>query len=829
MFEVQSSKLFVHNFFVIFQIHEQFCQLQFSIVFLSYKNHNKSHMNQIYTNIPKRFHPFQTLILFLVILISNSIYSQPNLTPYNISWHSQSNNALESMPCGGGDVGLNIWIEDGDLLIYLSQSGAFDELNAFLKHGRVRVTLNPNPFKDGTLFNQTLKLQQGYVEINGQKDGLRSNIKVWVDVFHPNVHIEISSNEPVKAIAAYESWRTDNHELRKLEPDMCRSYLGAPVKPIIRADSVSFTKNNEIEFYHQNRNKETVFDMVVKQQKLDEYKNQLWNPNKNRIFGGIMFGKNMVRVERSNGHYASTPFKSWLLQSKSPEKQHHINVCLNTDNAESVDVWRNQVGELKKIALKNPSKAHEATISWWKEFWNRSYICIDHNQKDTSSQAWQVARNYNLFRYQLGCNAYGKYPTKFNGGLFTVDPFFIDTIRPYTPDFRRWGGGSFTAQNQRLVYWPMLKSGDFDMMKPQFDFYLNMLKNAELRAKVYWGHDGACFTEQIENFGLPVAFEYKWKRPEGFDDGVSYNAWVEYHWDTALEFCYMILDYEQFTGNDISEYLPLIESCLRFFDEHYQYRSSMRTPKKLDENGHLVIYPGTSCETYKMATNAVTTVSALQSVTKRALELDDKYWTKDQRSYFTELETRIPPIYFRDMNGYKTISPAKSWERINNVEFPQLYPVFPYGIYGIGKPNLDIAINTWKYSIDIPEQKQIISWHQDAIFCARMGLTDEAADLTIQKLGNADQRYPTFWGPGHDWVPDHNWGGSGMIGLQEMLMQTDSTKIYLFPAWPKDWDVSFKLHAPFNTTIEGSLKNGKLEKLIVNPEVRRKDVIVMLF
>ena len=38
-----------------------------------------------------------------------------------------------------------------------------------------------------------------------------------------------------------------------------------------------------------------------------------------------------------------------------------------------------------------------------------------------------------------------------------------------------------TAQNQRLVYWPMLKSGDFDMMPSQFDFYNRMLKKAELR------------------------------------------------------------------------------------------------------------------------------------------------------------------------------------------------------------------------------------------------------------------------------------------------------------------------------------------------------------
>jgi hypothetical protein len=108
-----------------------------------------------------------------------------------------------------------------------------------------------------------------------------------------------------------------------------------------------------------------------------------------------------------------------------------------------------------------------------------------------------------------------------------------------------------------------------------------------------------------------------------------------------------------------------------------------------------------------------------------------------------------------------------------------------------------------------------------------MGMTKEAADYNTKKLRDSERRFPTFWGPGHDWVPDHNWGGSGMIGLQEMLMQTIGDQIVLFPAWPKEWDVSFKLHAPKNTTVEVVYFGGKLVKLEVTPESRRKDVRVM--
>jgi len=288
----------------------------------------------------------------------------------------------------------------------------------------------------------------------------------------------------------------------------------------------------------------------------------------------------------------------------------------------------------------------------------------------------------------------------------------------------------------------------------------------------------------------------------------------------------MILQDHIYTGQSIKQYLPLIESCLIFFDEHYQYLSSLRTTKKLDENGHLVIYPGTACETYKMATNPVTTICALKSVINNLLKLSDDYLSTERKKYYEEFLKRIPPIPYRIKNERKTIAPAERYERINNIEIPQLYPVFPYDFFGIGKPNLDIAINTWRYGIDKPEQKNYISWHQDGIFCARLGLTEEAKNITIKKFSNGNFRFPVFWGPGHDWVPDHNWGGSAMIGLQEMLLQTKDSIIYLLPSWPEEWDVHFKLYAPYNTIIECVYKNKKIEKLNVSPQSRKKYIIV---
>lgn len=735
----------------------------------------------------------------------------------------QSKNSGESMPCGGGDIGLNVWVEKGDLLFYISRSGVFDENNVFPKLGRVRVRLSPNPFENGDLFRQELKLNEGYVEITGKKGNLTVTFKVWVDVFSPVIHVDAEASRRVSARAWYESWRTVPGELRG-NARSASSYKWAAPKVAIFPDSVRH-EDNGVLFYHQNRDS-TIFDASVKQQQLEPVKSKLWNPLASLTYGGRMEGVDMAAdpvIVR--GKYADAAFTGFGLKSKSPSKSIRISIYLHTDQQRDVAIWKKGLRETIEKARTNGLLAQSKTIEWWRQYWQRSYIALNASSKDSASPVWQVGRNYQLFRHMLGCNAFGTYPTKFNGGLFTYDPVFVDSSYHFSPDHRNWGGGTFTAQNQRLVYWPMLKSGDFDMMKPQFEFYQRILGNAETRTRHYWGHRGASFTEQIENFGLPNFAEYGSKRPAGYDPGLEYNKWLEYLWDTSLEFCLMILDGQHFTGADIRRYLPLIESCVVFFDEHYQQLAAQRSAAKLDQSGHLVFFPGSAAETYKMAYNSVTTVAGLKTVLERMVALPAQYGSSMQRTHWKEMLRHIPPISFREMQGRRTIAPAQAWERIQNTEIPQLYPVFPYGMYGIGQPDLETAINTWKYDTEAIQNRNHTSWHHDNIFCARLGLTEEAAALTIQKLQDSGRRFPAFWGPGHDWVPDHNWGGSGMIGLQEMLLQTPHDAIYLLPAWPDAWDVQFKLHAPRNTVVEGEWKNGKMVTLKVTPESRRKDIV----
>lgn len=748
-----------------------------------------------------------------------------SLDKYNPVWTSQSTSSAESMPCGGGDIGLNVWVENGDLLVYLSKSGTFDENNTMLKLGRLRVKLSPNPFA-GTEFKQELKLNDGCVNITGADGKLSASLNIWVDVYQPVVHIDIRSSQPVTTQAAYESWRYRDRQMHGTENNQSSWKFGAPPITTTFADSILLT-GNAVQFCHHNRDT-TVFDATVDQQFMRSVKDQMFNPLKNLTFGGILTGTGMVPDGTTTGTYQNTDYKAWQLKSAKPVTNQQLQVCFYTQQTPNINTWQKGLSKVVQQAKQTSATARQRALSWWHQYWQRSYIQINPDQPQPDSTAWQVGRNYQLFRYMLGCNSYGQYPTKFNGGLFTYDPALVNKSFAYTPDFRNWGGGLMTAQNQRLVYFPMLKSGDWDMLKPQFDFYLRSLHNAELRSRVYWNHNGASFTEQIENFGLPNYAEYGKKLPADFDKGVEYNKWLEYEWDTVFQFCLMMLDVQQYAGTDIHQYIPFIQSCLTFYNEHYQYLAKLNTGKALDEQGHLILYPGSAAETFKMARNSTTTIAALQTILSRLLALPPGYLNTQSRKQWKTMLSQLPPISFAEFKGKQTIAPAQSWERLNNSETPQLYPVFPWHMYGVGKPGLQTAINTYQLDTNAVKFRSHVGWKQDNIFAADLGLTDEAARLTLLKLKDSGRRFPAFWGPGFDWTPDHNWGGSGMIGLQEMLLQTDGKKIFLFPAWPKTWDVHFKLHAPYQTTVEGELKNGKISNLKITPQTRLKDVVNML-
>ena len=463
-------------------------------------------------------------LLFVWLLGSTALWGQPA----DVVWNSQSRNSSGSMPCGGGDIGMNVWVEDDDVFFYLCRSGSFDENNTLLKQGRFRIRLTPNPFAGKSDFRQTLHLKDGYVSVTTPM----GQMHIWADVFHPVVHVEVETKEVTSMRVSYESWRTADRVMSREEGLQC-SYAGEWPGTVVTAHDSILVGEENLTFFHRNAS-HTVVDAVIKQQGLESEASHLYNPLRNLIFGGRIAG-DLIFSGTRRGHYCGTEYEAWTYKSRKPANRQSFRITLHAVQTPVVSDW--EAGLEKTEKELHAAKDKEASRRWWNEFWQRSFVRAE-------GEAARAARNYDLYRYMAACNAFGQWPAKPDGGLFTFDPSTTGGESQLTPDYRRGGAGTLTAHEMALVYWPMLKNGDTDLMKTLFECYRRLLPTAQLRSQVYWGYSGACFSEETENFGLVNPAAYGLNRPEGFDKGREYHPSSEYEWGTVCwrraAWCWML-------------------------------------------------------------------------------------------------------------------------------------------------------------------------------------------------------------------------------------------------------------------------------------------------
>jgi hypothetical protein len=328
-------------------------------------------------------------------------------------------------------------------------------------------------------------------------------------------------------------------------------------------------------------------------------------------------------------------------------------------------------------------------------------------------------------------------------------------------------------------------------------------------------------------WGLPNLNDFGWNNPSN----ELKSNWQRYHIQGTLEVIAQMLDYYEYTGDvDFARnsIVPFADAIVTYYDQHW--------PR--DENGKIRMSPVQSLETYQRnAVNPTPDIAGLKSILPRLLALPKKLTSSSQRTAWaktlkdlppipmgTTAHGKLPPFGIGDTNGAPTILPAEKYGKTSNGENPELYVAFPYRLYGVGKPGLELARDTFAAR----RFPFMTCWGQDGTESAVLGLTQEAQKVAISEFTDyGDERFLWFWKAGGDWIPDLDNGGSGMITLQLMLMQCDGKRIQLLPAWPADWTADFKLHAPYETTVEGHVENGKVTNLKVTPKSRTKDVIVV--
>ncbi|HVW12083.1 MAG TPA: DUF5703 domain-containing protein [Bryobacteraceae bacterium] len=763
-------------------------------------------------------HSSRLLAAVAAAALSIPLSAAPKPGEYDVVWDSPGQSYKDSMPVGNGDIALNVWTEPGgDIVFLIGKTDAWTENGELVKLGRVRVHIAANPFTAGPAFRQILRPQEGVVEIRGAAS---ARALIWVDANAPVIHVEASGLKPSDVQARAELWRLAPRRTEDVRGNDevqrgIRELSGNPDHAVvIDPDTILPAANSRVEWLHFNRR--SMYPSLFENQHLTSLLGKYPDPLLHRAFGVLMKGADFV----TSGDLT--------LKSAHSLRNFDLDLYALTAQVASPAEWQARIEKTAANAgAISVAAARKASEDWWKSFWDRSWIDVSGNEN-----ADLVTHGYAMQRWMTATEGRGAEPMKFNGGLFTTgqEP---PPGTPYDPakgqidaDYRAWGS-NYWFQNQRLLYWPMIADGDFDTLNPFFKMFVNALPLAHDRIRLAYGHDGAVFPETMYFWGLPNNNDFGWGRQQM--DMAS--RWIRWHVNNGLELTAMMLDTWDITHDPEfarGTLLPLAVQLTTYFDQHW--------PRV---NGKLRFDPSAALETRQTAVDPAPDIAGLMDVLPRLAAMPESMTTPEQRSMWRKMLADLPPLprgttdtagkcpqtsETASPDGVKILWPAAKFGKYENVENPELYSVFPFRIFGAGLPELDLARATYQAR----GNKASTCWVQDGIHAACLGLADSARDEAVANFTDyGSERFRWFWKPGHDYEPDLDNGGAGQMILQSMLLQVRGEKLLLFPAWPKEWNVDFQLHAPMNTTVRGVWRNGRLEKLEVTPASRAKDIVRM--
>ena len=729
-----------------------------------------------------------------------------NIQRYNVVWESPSKDATGVMPIGNGDMAAGVYaIGNDDLYLLMAKNDAYNRSGEIYKSGRVRISLKPNPFQEGKPFRQTLDIGTGSITIEADDVKMR----VWVDANNPVCHVQVDAPHDIEIQAEPEFWnRLDGTKDQLIEgPDQLLWYFAVGDKSVYPDD--------------------------VKYYEFEEAAKDFPDPYRFNTFGNLLTGPGMqLKNKTLAGKGKKFDLRIYGLTMQTPLAKTWIDT-IATQAEQHVDT----------------EKAWDAHCKWWKAFWGRSWIFTSDNtlaaedrekfkgepdakgMRPEKDGAALVAQSYNVFRFLMACQSRGRVQTKFNGGLFTQQLRVPADIKRH-PGITKQSDGSFlthaddrlwsrryTFQNQRLLYWPMLMSGDYEMMKPFFDYYWRLLPIRKAITKAWFGHEGAYYRENIEptggerdcgKSGKPLKVKPGENTGQGF-----YHS---FYFTCGLEIVTMMIDYVNYTGDQDfrNEVLtPFAREVLLFFDKHY-----LR-----DADGKVRLDPAMVLETFWIAVNPAPDIAGLQFCLDQLLDINAG--TAEDQANWRRFRGEIPAIPIHMIGGKQAIAPAEKWDKKMNAENGELYPVFPFRCYGLALGSADIVNWTMKHRTCKDAFKNIC-WTQDQIHWAYAGNADQAAKGLVRRFRTASTmcRFPLYGRELPDSCPDFDHFGSGSTALQRMLLQEGEGKILLLPAWPAHWDADFKLHLENKTTVSGTVTNGELVKWNIQPASRKKDVVV---
>ena len=502
------------------------------------------------------------------------------------------------------------------------------------------------------------------------------------------------------------------------------------------------------------------------------------------------------------------------------------------------DAARSHIQAVEKRSYDQLLEEH---LPWWHQFWARTYVRLT-----SDDGAAETARNVRYRHlYYMASSSRGALPPKWNGSLFAT-----------AGDQRRWGS-QFWVWTTEMLYFPLPKADAIDLTDPYFDMVARQLPNCEKAARQRWGSRGAYFPETTALDGptvLPddVADEFqdvllgRKKHTEmsprayamcRFDSHLRAStaptedrySWISHVASSGSELAAQAWWRYRYTGD--TEWLrthayPLLRGTVEF------YRHLVR--KGEDGRYHL---SGTNAhEDFWGVKDGIMDLAAIRGTVPLAiraaeiLEVD-----AELRGKWKELLDNLAPYPMGRDPRAKSLSGGVLADDVwaagylgdvngqHNPEDVWLNPVFPFEDWTLETRNARLDRMVQKTLDLAPRHASVLKGAglgtaiRTPIAVARAG-RGEALPAVLASYYKAFSPLPNgmsqFEGP-NDPSVEH----LGLLAttLQDGLMQSVSPRpgepevIRVFPAWPKQWQASFRLLARGGFLVSSAAREGEVE------------------
>lgn len=419
--------------------------------------------------------------------------------------------------------------------------------------------------------------------------------------------------------------------------------------------------------------------------------------------------------------------------------------CASRLNAPEQDSRTQAMAELAAVKQTGYSAALESFKAWWHGFWESSFV--QYSNADQTADYLESA--YDLFMYAIAGGAFANYPFHFiNGAYSGMDD----------NDSDHWSHG-YWYWNQRDVYNSFFASNHADMMQTFLNLYTRNFETLQSETQKRFGFEGLYVPETMN-----------W---DGMASGLSQHTRTLY--STAAEIAQNLYNMYEYTGD--MAYLrdtayPFMREAARFYVNMLSYNSETGQYYMAESNAH---------ETYPDVQNALTDLAAVRTLFPNTIEAGALLQNDADAALFAQLQEILDHLAPYPMSEDGTVylpcdTPVPEAINMENVVNELAWP---YSVTGIGYPDQQIAIESWR-ARPFPYANV---WAPDAIQAARLGMGDEAYAGMIRMLDQY-QNYPN--GRTTNDNGEFEYMGVHLSAMNESLLQSYDGVIRVFPAMPAD-------------------------------------------